>query len=54
MLNFLMAQILFETEEVKNIIETNNIFYAISTGSSFDLNTLKKAAKTNNFQFQKK
>ena len=46
MLNFLInPDIEFETEEVKNIIETNKVIYAISTGSSFDLNTLKKAAK---------
>ena len=55
MLNFLISpDIEFETEEVKNIIETNNVIYAISTGSNFDLNTLKKAAKTNNFPIPKK
>ena len=55
MLNFLISpDIEFETEEVKNIIETNNVIYAISTGSNFDLNTLKKVAKTNNFPIPKK
>ena len=55
MLNFLInPDIEFETEEVKNIIETNKVIYAISTGSSFDLNTLKKAAKINNFPIPKK
>ena len=55
MLNFLISpDVEFETEEVKNIIETNNVIYAISTGSSFDLNTLKKAAKSNNFPIPKK
>ena len=46
MLKFLInPEAEFETEDVKNLIESKKVIYALSSTSSFDLNALIKLAK---------
>ena len=55
MLKFLInPEAEFETEDVKNLIESKKVIYALSSTSSFDLNALIKLAKKNNFSSPKK
>ena len=55
MLNFLInPDAEFETEEVKHLVQSRKVVYALSTGSSFDLNALIKTAKRNDFSLPKK
>ena len=55
MLKFLInPEAEFETEEVKNLIQSKNVIYALSSTSSFDLNALIKLARKNNFSSPKK
>ena len=55
MLKFLInPEAEFETEDVKDLIESKKVIYALSSTSSFDLNALIKLAKKNNFSSPKK
>ena len=55
MLKFLInPEAEFETESVKNLIESKKVIYALSSTSSFDLNALIKLTKKNNFSSPKK
>ena len=55
MLKFLInPEAEFETEGVKNLIESKKVIYALSSTSSFDLNALIKLTKKNNFSSPKK
>tara|TARA_B100000242_G_scaffold95941_1_gene65658 strand:+ start:123 stop:2192 length:2070 start_codon:yes stop_codon:yes gene_type:complete len=55
MINFLISpEAEFETEDVKRLVQSQKVIYALSTGSSFDLNALIKTAKQNNFSQPKK
>ena len=55
MLNFLInPDAEFETEEVKRLVQSRKVVYALSTGSSFDLNALIKTAKRNNFSLPRR